>query len=533
MKPRYTTALTAGMFVAVLTLILIFVNIIVAQLPVMRIDLTSSGQYSLSEATRKALEKIEDRIKVDVYFTRELPAPYNRHAAYLRDLLEEYAVYAKGNLAFELNDPGTDEASRREVMMKGIMPVQIQELKDDQIGIKQAFMGLIVTYGARREVIPMLRDTATLEYELTGILKKLTSVDMKTVAFAAGHGEPKLEEKMQRARSELQKSYRLITHDFKASKEIPQNVTTMVIVGPTEKWGQEDLYQLDQFVMRGGTVAFLLDNVKVDLRQQMTGQDLDHGLYDILTSYGVAPERNLIVDPQCGRINVETQQGGFRIRNVVHYPYFPMITDLNRNHVLTRDVGSLTIPFLSSLSIATAGKTNLTYAILARTSNKSWQEKGPAYNVSPMERKTRPANTAGGPFSAAVAVNGKFSSFFADKADKAKEDGLTFISDPSKVWKESVDTRILVLGNAGIAQDEFFEPGAGAFFVNAVDWLAQDSNMAQIRNRGLSDRPLPELSPGVKQFARYGNMLGIPFLFILFGIVRWQWRKARLRNFKL
>lgn len=531
MKQKYTASVMTGIYVVVLTLILVFINIIVAQLPPTRIDLTAKGQYSLSDATKKVVGRLEDRIKVEVYFTKELPAPYNRHAAYLRDLIEEYAVYAKGNLVFEFIDPGNEDSKKRDIMMKGIAPVQIQEVRNDQIGIKQAFMGLVVTYGTKREAIPVIRETENLEYELTGIIKRLTSAELKTVAFAAGHGEPGLDEKMQRVRSELQKSYKVITHDFKSAKEIPQNVSSLVIVSPAEKWSEEDLFYLDQFVMRGGTVAFMVDDVKVDIKQLTGAHDLDHGLYDILASYGVTVEKNLIVDPQCSRINVETQQGGFRIRNVINFPYFPSITDLNRDHVLTRDIGSLTMPFVSSLSTA-SGKANLTYTILARTSDKSWQEKGP-YNINPLEPKARPRNAVAGPFNAALTVSGRFTSFFADKADKAKEAGMEYIKDPSKVLKESPETRILVVGDGAIAQDELTEQGASIFFINAIDWLAQDSDMANIRTRGLSDKPIRDMSSGTKQFLRYGNMLGVPLLFVLFGIVRWQWRKARLRNFKL
>jgi gliding-associated putative ABC transporter substrate-binding component GldG len=530
-QKKYAAAVMTGIYVGVLTLILIFVNIIVAQLPAMRIDLTSSGQYSLSEATKRVVGRLDDRVKVEVYFTKELPAPYNRHAAYLRDLLEEYTVYAKGNLAFEFIDPGADDAKKREMMMKGVIPVQIQEVRDDQIGIKQAFMGVVITYGTKKSAIPVVRETENLEYELTSIIKKLTATDVKTVAFSAGHGEPQLTEKMQRAHAELQKNYTVVTHDFKTAKEIPQNVSSLVIAGPTEKWSDEALFYLDQFIMRGGTVAFLLNDVKVDLRQLTNAQDLDHGLYDILASYGVTPERNLIVDPQCSRINVETQQGGFRIRNVVSFPYFPSITDLNRNHILTREIGSLTLPFASSLSIA-PDKANLAFAILARTSEKSWQEKS-TYTINPLERKVRPQNAAAGPFNVAVAVSGKFTSFFADKAEKAKENGLDYIKDPASVLKESPETRILVVGNGSMPQDEFGDQGAAVFFVNAIDWLAQDSDMVKIRNRGLSDKPIPELSAAKRQFVRYGNMLGVPLLFVLFGIARRQWRKARLRNFKL
>ncbi len=78
---------------------------------------------------------------------------------------------------------------------------------------------------------------------------------------------------------------------------------------------------------------------------------IDHGLFEILASYGVRPEKNLIVDPQCKRINVETRQGAFQVRNVINYPYFPSLTDLNRKEMLTKDIGSVSLPFMSSLTI--------------------------------------------------------------------------------------------------------------------------------------------------------------------------------------
>ncbi len=216
MKRKYTTTLMTGMFLVVVTLILVCVNVIVAQLPPMRLDLTSNRQYSLSDATKNVLKRLEDRVKVQAYFTKDLPAPYNQSAAYVRDLLEEYTTYAGGNLDFEFIDPGADEAKKHEVTRKGIMPVQIQEIKNDQIGIKQAFMGIVVSYGTKREAIPLVRQTENLEFELTGMIKRLSAQQLKTVAFSAGHGEPAPDEKMRRVKGELEKNYRVTTHDFNA-----------------------------------------------------------------------------------------------------------------------------------------------------------------------------------------------------------------------------------------------------------------------------------------------------------------------------
>jgi ABC-2 type transport system permease protein len=528
MKRKYTATLMTGMFLVIVTLILIAVNVIIAQLPPMRLDLTGNRQYSLSDATRNVLKRLEDRVKVQAYFTKDLPAPYNQSASYLRDLLEEYATYAGGNLDFEFIDPGTDETKKREVTRKGIMPVQIQEIKNDQIGIKQAFMGIVVTYGAKKEAIPLVRQTENLEFELTGMIKRLSSQQLRTVAFSAGHGEPALDEKMKRVKGELEKNYRVITHDFNLVKEIADDVSTLIVVGPTEKWDDEPLFYLDQFLMRGGTVAFLLDGVKVDMAQLSTAEPIDHGFFEILASYGIRPEKDLIVDPQCKRISVETRQGAFQVRNVINYPYIPSLTDLNRNHMLTKEIGSLSLPFMSSLTIV-ANKAAVTATALARTSGKSWAETG-VYSVSPMERKVRPPDAASGPFDGVVAATGKFSSFFANKS---KQGDAEYLKDPSKVLVESPDTRILVAGSGFLPLDELADQEDLIFFVNAVDWLVQDPEMINIRNRGLSDRPIAELTPAAKNVLRYTNVIGVPLIFVLFGIGRWRWRKTKLRGFRL
>jgi len=528
MQKQTTGSLVTGVFLVVVTLILICVNVIVAQLPPMRLDLTGNRQYSLSDATKNVLKRLEDPVKVTAYFTRDLPAPYNQSAAYVRDLLEEYAVYAGGNLEFEFIDPGADEAKKWEVTRRGIPPVQIQEYKNDQIGIKQAFMGIVVTYGAKKETVPLVRRTENLEFDLTSIIKRLSSQEIKKVAFSAGHDEPVLEQTMRQVKTELEKNFRVITHDFGTVKEIPGDVSTLIVVGPREKWSDEDLFHLDQFLMRGGTAAFLPDGVSVDLKQLSSAEPIDHGLFEVLESYGIKLEKNLILDPQCQRITLETHQGLYQVRNLVNYLYIPMLTDLNRKHMLTRDLGALSLPFMSSLTVA-EDRPGVICTVLARTSARSWEEKG-TYSINPLEHKLRPAQAAVGPFNAVVAAVGKFSSFFADGS---KEAGADYIKDPSKLIKESPETRILVVGSGFLPLDGVANQDDLVFFVNAVDWLVQDAEMINIRNRGLSDRPLGELAPGVKSAVRYVNVIGVPLLFILFGIGRWQWRKARLRDFRL
>ncbi len=527
MKNNVTNTMMDGVFLLILTAIILLVNVVVSQLPPLRVDLTESGMYSLTDASKNVVGRLEDRIKVEAYFTDNLPAPYNQHAAYVRDLLEEYQTYSKGNLVFEFIDPGKEETARQEMMMKGIPPVQIQELKNDEFGIKQAYMGIVLTYGTKKETVPVVQNTDKLEYDITSLIKKISTQELKSIAFSSGHGEPKLDEKMKRVKQELERNYKVISFDFTEKKDIPADVVTMLVIGPTESWTDEDKFKLDQFLMRGGTVGFFIDNVTVDL-QQLQAKDVDTGLGDMLTHYGITVEKNLIADPQCKRITVASQQGMFRMQHIVNFPFFPAINDLDRSHVLTGDIQELSFPFMSSLTVKQSND-KVQYSVLAKTTDQSWQEKG-TYDINPMEPKTPPENPTRGPFNALAVATGRFDSFYADKADQG---GVDYIQDPANVLKQSAPTRIMVIGDASMPQDEFFDPANVIFFVNAMDWLAQDGDLISIRTRGLTDRPLEKMEAGTKNLMRYMNLFGVPILLILFGIGRWQLRKMRYRNFKL
>ncbi len=527
MRKGFAGSAATGVFLIAFTGILVLVNVVAAHLPPFRIDLTSNRQYSLSDATRNIVGRLGDRVKVEAFFTKDPPAPYNHNAAYVRDLLEEYSAYSKGNLVYEFVDPGADPLKKQEAAGKRVTPVQIQEYGRDRMGIKQAFMGIAVTCGGKTETIPVVRQTDDLEYELTGAIRKLTTAAPKTIAFAAGHGEPMLQDRMRRLKHELEKNHKVITHDFNTAKGAPDNVSTLVVAGPSSRWSDEHLYYLDQFIMRGGTAAFFLTNVQADMQRLAEAGEVDHGLYDLLRFYGIAPGKDLIVDPQCERIAMEAIQGGVRTRNIVDYPYFPRIMDVDRKHVLTKEMKALTLRFMSSLDVI-RDNPDISYAVLARTSKQSWRETG-KYAISPTEAKTAPADAARGPFNAAVAADGKFPGYFAARA---KTEELPFIEDPARILPESVATRILVVGDSSLVMDTYANAGNLVFAVNAIDWLAQEPEMIAIRNRGMRDRPISSLSPGVKNLLRHANTFGIPFVFVLLGFAWMQRRKSRLRNFR-
>ena len=148
-----------------------------------RFDLTANGAYSLSEASRRSVATLSEPLTVNVFFTKKLPAPYNNIERYLRDLLEEYAVYAGKYFNYRFYDvspqegdlkPGA-ETNQELADNYGISPIQIQVIEKDEVKFQKAYMGLVILHGDLIERIPTITSVDRLEYQLTTAIMKLNN----------------------------------------------------------------------------------------------------------------------------------------------------------------------------------------------------------------------------------------------------------------------------------------------------------------------------------------------------------------------
>ncbi|MBN1847516.1 MAG: Gldg family protein [Deltaproteobacteria bacterium] len=148
-----------------------------------RIDLTSNNIYSISEASQGVVSTLSEPLTINVFFTKNLPAPHNNTERYLRDLLEEYAVYANRYFNFRFYDVSpelgevTEEAGENQELARsfGISPVQIQAIEKDEVKFQRAYMGLVMIHGDIIERIPTLTSTDGLEYRITTAIQKLNN----------------------------------------------------------------------------------------------------------------------------------------------------------------------------------------------------------------------------------------------------------------------------------------------------------------------------------------------------------------------
>jgi gliding-associated putative ABC transporter substrate-binding component GldG len=495
--------------------ILILVNFISVRI-FGRLDLTKARVYTLSDASKNLVRDLDDRVTVKAYFTEDLPAPYNNNRRAVLDILNDYKAYSKGNLHYEFINP-EGEKNEREAQQAGIPPVEVQIVKEDKFEVKRAFLGLVMMYEDKKEILPVIQNLGSLEYDISAAIKRLTSRTKKRIGYTTGHQETELTS-MQRASQEINAQYESVPVDLSSNTaEIPQDLAALLIIAPQTKFSDTAKYQIDQYLMHGGKVAFLLNKMKVDLSAQYkVAQSVDIGLEDMLENYGIRINGDLVRDAQCASITVMQNQGQFQMRSQVPFPYLPNAVDVDRSNPIVKDLQGLIFYFVSSLDTTLAANKGLKAEVLVRSSKHSGRQSG-FVMLDPFHRYT-PEELAESNIPMAAVVSGSFKSFFEGKS-------------PVPHTTKSPDTRIIVVGDGDFMKDDFASNrGNLTFFVNIVDFLADDAGLITIRSKDIAQPPLEQVADGTKKLLKYGALLLPPFLVIAYGLLRWRRRIALKRS---
>ncbi len=510
----------AGSFVTLLLIvaILLVLNLISVNL-FARLDLTEGKVFSLSVASKEVVRNLNDRLIIKMYFTKDLPPPYNSYARYLKDQLEEYQAYAGGKLKLEMIDP-TEEEKELEAQRYGIPPLQINALRNDKIEIKKVYMGLVLLFEDRKEVIPVLQNVSGLEYELTSTIKRLSTMILPSIGFLVGKDGPDLDTELSHLYQALSRYYQIKRINLDEGKPIPRDLRVLIILGPRKKFSDREKYGIDQFLMKGGKLAFLLNHIEIDI-QQALAEKQDLGLVEFLENYGIKINDDLVIDLQCNRIGVTQQRGTYTVQNIINYPFFPTATNFDENSLIVKDLGTVGFSFVSSLDLSSASAKGLQFVPLVRSSNRSGIQVAP-FDINPYRKFTQEDFDKDGLILAA-ALQGSFQSFFSDKNKSELEAEVGLVES---TLTQSLETRLVATADADFVTDRNIRGTDNlAFFLNVVDWLSQDEALIAIRSKQVASRPLKEISTGARKLIKHGNTFGLPFLVIVFGVIRWQIRK--------
>ena len=524
-------------FVAIIFGILALINFLSTR-RFIRADLTEDKRYTISKATKNVIDTLDDIVTITAYFSMN-PAEVGQIRRDVRDVLEEYNAFSKKLQIDFVNPADFDDGQKQELRFKGIPEVQINVVRKDKAEIANVYMGIAIGYSGKEEILPVVRSTANLEYELTSTILKVTTKEAKTVGFLTGHGEFDIDnQNHQQFRQLLDKNaqgqYNLTSVSLQDGKPVDDSVSTLVIAGVQHALTERDKYELDQFIMRGGRAIFLVDPIQMQ-PGTLQASPLSTGLNDLLEHYGVKLGNNLLLDARF-HDTARFQQGFMTV--IQPYPYFVKIVKPNfsTEHSITNQLEVLTLPWTSSLE--TVSKEGIIATPLAKTSEAGRSIQG-YYNLMP--NAPIPPNAESQVYTVAAALEGKFKSFYAGKEipsvptpvnAEGTEDSETPVAvqdaEVRTTKTESEQTQIIVVGTAQFLTQ--LRPDGVDFFLNTVDWLTLGDALIGIRSHTITDRPLREVSEIEKNFIKYLCIVGIPLLVVIFGLLRY-FLKRRAKRF--
>jgi len=485
-----------------------------------RFDLTKNKRYTLATASRNVVRKLKKPLNIRLYFSENLPSYMASLRRDVSDVVSDYASYSSGLVEVESLNPDTDKVIENRLIKMGIPKVQLNVFEGDEAGIRSAFLGIELEYGKKREVLPVVQSTHGLEYNLTSKIHKITQDRVKTVAFLSGHGERSIYKKYSKLKKLLEEIYTVKEVNFAMGRTL-SGVDMLLISGPREELPDSDAFLIDQFIMSGGKVVFMMDSYSIDWSSMHTiPVELDSWV-KFLAHYRIKIGRGMLHDSMCAR--AKFQQSSMQFSPA--YPFWPKVTPpgMNNNNPVVSTLPSFVFPWASPISVGEMS--DVSFAFLAKTSPFTVVKKGDRINLTPLKRYNPHSRKTEAPTKQRVllagVLQGEFKSYF-------KNAGAEFLrnmqdeTDTEKYISASSVTQIAVMGTSHIVENDMLNafPNNSRFFLNLVDWMNMGSDLIAIRSRNIEESPLRKLSSDQKFMIKQVNVfLWVVVCALLFGSV--------------
>ncbi|MFP4555475.1 MAG: gliding motility-associated ABC transporter substrate-binding protein GldG [Bacteroidales bacterium] len=487
----------------------------------LRFDLTSEKRYTLDSTTKQVLESLEDEVYVRIYLDGDLPIGFKRMQRELKETMDEFGVYGGKMFDYEFINPAKSadkverDAFMRDLHDKGLEPSNVQE-RDPRGGTTQRviFPGAIVSYKGKEAVVNLLKNNPALsgeeninvsiqgfEFTFINTILNLQPDSLPKLAFIHGHGQ--LDE-METGDIAQELVDQFEVHRVMLGGEVggldPYSV--VIMAGPTERIPESDKLVLDQYIMGGGKVLWLIDGVKVSVDSLSKGATTlafpnDHNLDDMLFRYGARVNPKLVQDMQCAVIPVNVSlQGQDAKFEPAPWAFYPLLNP-PEGHPITRNLNLISTKFASPID--TVGMNpDVHKKILLRTSSYSRTLNVPLFinlrqiEQSPLERDFNESQIPVG-----VLLEGVFPSAFTNRPLSSLNNG-----NPFQFRESSIPSRMIVLSDANIIRNEVNRRSDGAYItplgfdrytnqtygnkdllINMINYLNDDTGLMNLRTR--------------------------------------------------
>ena len=506
------------------------------------IDLTKEKRYSLTSASKQLLGKnkdnvlaIEDALTIRCYLGKDIPIQYKELRNSLIEKLDEFRSY-NSNIQYDFVDPNAYDGEKKadfyqKLFKRGFQPLLIQTTSGGKQEQQYIFPYIEVTYKGRTTFQSIMNtgngfsDAAliqssiqNLEYMLYTSIQSVLRDIKPSIAFLYGQGELDASRLLDIIQT-LDERYlvdsvsiggkidALVERTYKDNDiTFRKKYECIIVAKPQTPFDAKDLYILDQYVMRGGKVLWLIDPLSANMdslqRQASTlALSVATGAEEMLFNYGLKLNTNLIMDLQCVNVPIVTGTYGNGRPQMTFYPwnFFAQLSS-NSNSVIAQRINPVKVEFASTLdSVENNG--NVRYIPLLETSQNTRLLNAPV-NVSlqMLKQKQEPRLFNQGKHTVAMLMEGKFSSMFRNRLpeemiensmianlNSSDSTAMIVIADGDMIKNDWKQGQLVPLGY-DIYTNQMF--GNKDFLVNCVDYLCGNNTLIPLRNREIVVRRL-------------------------------------------
>ncbi|MCF8342999.1 MAG: gliding motility-associated ABC transporter substrate-binding protein GldG [Bacteroidales bacterium] len=554
--------------------IIVLVNIIGSYV-FTRIDLTSEKRYSLSDETKELLRDLDDYVFFRVYLEGDFPAGFKRLRNATKEMLDEFRAYTD-YIDYEfINPSAADDPKERQstyqlLVESGLQPTDLQVKTGEGQSSRIIFPGALVTYKAEEIPVELLKtqfglpseaqlnnSIQFLEFNLSNTIKKLTQGQKPKVAYMEGHGELGPDETadlmatlaadyaVERIAPEgrLNSLTERIARDT-ADTRILNKYDAIIIAKPDSTFSEQDKFIIDQSIMRGGKVLWLIDPVLADMdsiqnQESTVGIAKKLKLEDQLFRYGIRLNNDLVLDLNALPIPLVVGQMGDQPQiELFPWYYFPILTPVS-DHPIVKNLNVIKTEFVSSIdTIAVPG---IKKTILLKTSPYSRTVNTPVFISLRMISEEPDEKLYRGPAQpVAVLLEGEFKSLYQNRIppEIANDKDIGFL-------EKSRPTSMVVVSDGDLVKNQF-RTGSGyplplgydkytrrtfgnkEFVMNALAYLIDERGLISIRSKELTIRMLDKTRVSENElFIQIANVSVPIILIIIYGLISNYFRKRK------
>lgn len=544
--------------------IILFINIL-SQYFNTYLDFTEEKRFTLTEPTKKLIKDVKNVVYIQVLLEGNFPSGFKRLQQSTKEILDQFNS-ENGYIEYEFENPneGTVDvinARRKSYSEEGLIPTNLMVRSGSENKEQLIYPYAIVKLGDRKISVNLLENApdldqesnlsnsiSLLEYKLATAIQKVHYPEKKNILFTTGHGELAREQTKSLV-SLLNSSYNLAWINLDSTFIIKPEIDLLIIARPIIPFTEKNKFVLDQYVMNGGKIIWLVDGLKMSLdslstRNEFIPEPLDLNLTDYFFKNGIRINSNLVLDLECSRIPQVIGRTGDKPQiELFPWYYHPLIAPRS-NHPIVSNIDRISLEFPSTIDTLKT-KTDIKKTILLQSSQYSRYQTSPMkVGFEMMRYKPDPDKFNRPNLSIGILLEGTFGSLFENRLDEDMNNILSSIGIPFKTI--SSPTSMLVVADGDVIKNLYdketgkFAPigynkyekatfnGNKDFILNSIEFMINQNNILTARTKEFKLRMLDKVKAEKDKLYWQSINIVLPIiLIVIFGTINFYWRKKK------